>query len=181
VEESGAPVGVERTGDPVEIPPPSDVVADGTLAGDDGDAAAVEIEGFETGAGEIAEAVEPEPAQSLAELGSADAVTSIDVEPGPSGTVIRIRANGSLEDGILSMETLPSPPRVLVRVRGITSTYRPYTVEAMTPEVTQVRSGLHEERRPSELWIVIDLVGADVAVAGVSIGRDLAEIVVARP
>ncbi len=181
VEEERAPVGEQPPGDSVEIPPVSDVVADESLAAVDGDAAAVEVEEPETGVGEIAEKVEPEPAQVLARLGSADAVTSIEVERGPSGTVIRIRANGSLEDGILSMETLSSPPRVLIRVRGITSTYRPYTIDAMTPEVTQVRSGLHEERRPSELWIVIDLVEADVAVAGVSIGRDQAELVLARP
>ena len=176
VEEAQVPAGEQPRADSAEIQQPSDLVVDEPLAADDSQAEAVEIEKPETVVG-----AEPEPPQELVQLGSADAVTSIDVERGPSGTVIRIRANGSLEDGILSMETLSSPPRVLVRVRGITNTYRPYTIDAMTPEVAQIRSGLHEERRPSELWVVVDLAEADVAVAGVSIGRDLAELVLAKP
>ncbi len=164
-----------------EVPPASvdeeqePVIATGSAS------EAVEIGEPEPVIEEIVEEAEREPAPVAVRLGSADTVTSIDVDRGPSGTVIEIRANGSVEDGILSMETLASPPRVLVRVRGITSTYRPYTIDAMTPEVSQVRSGLHEERRPSELWIVIDLVEEDVAVAGVSIAGDLAKLVLARP
>ncbi len=176
VEEARVPAGEQP-----EPPQSSDTVVDESLAADDGEAEAVDIEQHETAVEEIAERVEPEPTQPSVQLGPADAVTSIDVERGPAGTVIRIRANGSLEDGILSMETLSSPPRVLVRVRGITATYRPYTIDAMTPEVAQIRSGLHEERRPSELWVVVDLAEPDVAVAGVSIGSDQAELVLARP
>ena len=174
------PAGDELAAAPAEIP---QATADGVAevpAGDDGEAG-VEISEPETAAEAPVDRVEPEPTTAMVQLGSADTVTSIDVERGQSGTVIRIRANGSLEDGVLSMETLSSPSRVLVRVRGITNTYRPYTIAAMTPEVAQIRSGLHEERRPSELWIVVDLVEADVAVGGVSIGRDLAEIVLSRP
>lgn len=174
------PAGDELAAAPAEIPQATDDGVAEVPAGDDGEAG-VEIDEPETAAEAPVERIEPEPTPAMAQLGSADTVTSIDVERGQSGTVIRIRANGSLEDGVLSMETLSSPSRVLVRVRGITNTYRPYTIEAMTPEVAQIRSGLHEERRPSELWIVVDLVEADVAVGGVSIGRDLAEIVLSRP
>ena len=180
-EESQSPVGEQAPADPAEVPQSADDVVDEARSGDDGEAVVVEPDESESAIDAVVERVEPEPAQAVVQLGSADSVTNIDVERGQSGTVIRIRANGSLEDGVLSMETLSSPPRVLVRVRGITNTYRPYTIEAMTPEVSRVRSGLHEERRPSELWIVIDLVEADVAVGGVSIGRDLAELVLSRP
>ena len=180
-EESQRPVGEQAPADPAEVPQSADDVVEEARSGDDGEAVVVEPDESESAIDAVVERVEPEPAQAVVQLGSADSVTNIDVERGQSGTVIRIRANGSLEDGVLSMETLSSPPRVLVRVRGITNKYRPYTIEAMTPEVSQVRSGLHEERRPSELWIVIDLVEADVAVGGVSIGRDLAELVLSRP
>jgi uncharacterized protein (TIGR02266 family) len=180
-EESQSPVGEQAPADPAEVPQSADVVVDEARSGDDGEAVVVETDKPEAAIEAVVERVEPEPAQAVVQLGSADSVTEIDVERGQSGTVIRIRANGSLEDGVLSMETLSSPPRVLVRVRGITNSFRPYTIEAMTPEVSQIRSGLHEERRPSELWIVIDLVEADVAVGGVSIGRDLAELVLSRP
>ena len=174
------PAGDELAAAPAEIPQATDDGVAEVPAVDDGDAG-VEIDEPETAAEPAVERVEPEPTPAMAQLGSADTVTSIDVERGQSGTVIRIRANGSLEDGVLSMETLSSPPRVLVRVRGISNSYRPYTIEAMTPEVAQIRSGLHEERRPSELWIVVDLVETEVAVGGVSIGRDLAEIALSRP
>jgi hypothetical protein len=180
-EESQSPVGEQAPADPAEVPQSTDDVVDEARSGDDGEAVVVETDKPEAAIEAVVERVEPEPAQAVVQLGSADSVTNIDVERGQSGTVIRIRANGSLEDGVLSMETLSSPPRVLVRVRGITNSFRPYTIEAMTPEVSQIRSGLHEERRPSELWIVIDLVEADVAVGGVSIGRDLAELVLSRP
>ena len=127
---------------------------------------------------------EPEPQPTIpppaVELAKADAVTSIDVEPGPRGTVIRIRGNGSLEDGVISMEPLSSPPRVLIRIRGIQSQFRPYTLESLTSEVTTVRSGLHEERRPPELWVVVDLTGPDVVLGGIDIRRDTAEFVLSR-
>ncbi len=132
---------------------------------------------------EIEPEPEPEAASSTPEvaLAKADSLISIEVDPSPRGTVIRIRGNGSLEDGALSMEPLSSPPRVLVRVRGIRNDFRPYTIESSTPEVIRVRSGLHEERRPPEMWIVVDLAGAEVAVGGVDIRQDVAELVLSRP
>jgi len=128
---------------------------------------------------------EPEPQPTTPppaiELAQADALTSIEVESGPRGTVITIRGNGSLEDGVISMEPLSSPPRVLIRVRGIQSHYRPYTIDSLTPEVTRVRSGLHTERRPPEMWVVVDLTGSEVALDGIDIRRDVAEVILSRP
>ncbi len=143
----------------------------------------------ETGAhDEVVEAVdqvpagnaEPEEAPATIRLAAADAVTSIAVGPGARGTVITIRGNGSLADGTISMENLPSPPRLLVRVRGIRSDYRPYVIESATPEVTRVRIGLHDERRPPELWVVIDLADAELAVHGIDLQGSTASIEIAR-
>jgi uncharacterized protein (TIGR02266 family) len=162
-------------------PQPTSDVADAPAEGDDREAVAAET-GPPAGAVEaVAREVQPEPTPAMVEPAVADTVTAVDVETGQRGTVIRIRANGSLEDGVVSMEALPSPPRVLIRVRGITNSYRPYVIEAMTAEVTRVRSGLHEERRPSELWIVVDLAEAGVALGGVDIRGNATEIVLARP
>ena len=149
-----------------------------------------EIETSETATGadtasEAAIEPEPEPVPTrpapAVELAQADALTSIEVESGPRGTVITIRGNGSLEDGVISMEPLSSPPRVLIRVRGIRSHYRPYTIESLTPEVTSVRSGLHPERRPPEMWVVVDLTGSEVVLDGIDIHRDVAELILSRP
>jgi uncharacterized protein (TIGR02266 family) len=115
---------------------------------------------------------EPVPARAVAPAAAADTVLSIGVEPGPDGTRVSIVGNGSLEDGAVSMENLSSPPRVLVRLRGIASSYRPYTIESATPEVTRARIGQHQERRPPELWIVLDLAAPDLEVAGIEIAGD---------
>lgn len=120
----------------------------------------------------------PEPDRAVA-LARADTVTGIEVEPGVAGTVLRIRANGGLGEGVISMEKLASPPRVLVRVRGIVNPYRPYTVEGGTAEVSQARIGHHVERRPPELWIVVDLTDPDARIGGVDIRDGIAELVLA--
>jgi len=121
-------------------------------------------------------AVDQPDAAPEAMAAPANTVTSIAVEPGQHGSTITIRANGGLEDGAISMESLPSPPRVLVRIRGIRNDFRPYTIESATPEVTRLRIGLHDERRPPELWVVVDLTGGEIAVQGIDIRGDTAEI-----
>ncbi len=127
----------------------------------------------------------PEPvaesANPAAELPAARAITDVTVHAGSGRTVLRLVGDGSLEDGVISVETLPTPPRVLVRVRGIESGYRPYTIDSTTPEVSRVRIGHHADRRVPELWVVLDLTGTDVALAGVDIAGDSARIAVARP
>jgi uncharacterized protein (TIGR02266 family) len=186
----GAPESAEPAGQESGI---SDAQTEPTIDGaeeasDGGDLTLTEAVAVAQGTAAPAPAPEPEPkpepepaAPSVVELPPADAVTGIAVEPSDGGTTITITGNGSLEDGIISMETLASPPRVLVRVRGILTGYRPYTIEAATPEVTTVRSGLHEERRPPELWVVVDLTGPQVEVGGIDIRRDSARFALSRP
>ncbi|MGD8440772.1 MAG: TIGR02266 family protein [Holophagae bacterium] len=135
----------------------------------------------------VAAAAEPagepvaESTGSAAELPAARSITDVTVRAGSGRTVLRLVGDGSLEDGVISVETLPTPPRVLVRVRGIESGYRPYTIDSTTPEVSRVRIGHHADRRVPELWVVLDLTGTDVALAGVDIEGDSARIAVARP
>jgi hypothetical protein len=121
----------------------------------------------------------PEPEPQPARLAAARSIEDIEVASGPSGTVVTIRADGSLGDGVLSVEPLSSPPRLLVRLRGIESGYRPYLIEVGSPEVTTIRMGHHAERRPPEIWVVIDLVGDGLGVEGIDIRGDVAELVVA--
>jgi len=116
-----------------------------------------------------AEAPAPERVVEAVPTTKADAIESIDVEAGSAGTIVRIRGNGALEDGAVSMENLSSPPRVLVRLRGIRSVYRPFTIEAATAEVTRARIGHHKDRRPPELWVVLDLAGPQAEIGGIDI------------
>ena len=126
----------------------------------------------------VAETPTPERVVEAVPTTRADAIESIDVEAGSAGTIVRIRGNGTLEDGAVSMENLSSPPRVLVRLRGIRSVYRPFTIESATAEVTRARIGLHKDRRPPELWVVLDLTGPQAEIGGIDIQGDRVEFVV---
>ncbi|MEX1311670.1 MAG: PilZ domain-containing protein [Candidatus Sulfomarinibacteraceae bacterium] len=123
----------------------------------------------------------PEPAPEAVPSARADAIESIEIEAGSGGTVVRIRGNGALGDGAVSMENLSSPPRVLVRLRGIRSVFRPFTIEAATAEVTQARIGHHDDRRPPELWVVLDLTGPGAEIGGIDIRGERADFVITRP
>jgi len=123
---------------------------------------------------------EPEPEPEPVQLAAARTIENIEISSGSSGTVVTIHADGSLGDGVLSVEPLSSPPRLLVRLRGIEFSYRPYVIEADSPEVTTIRMGHHAERRPPELWVVIDLVGEGPGVEGIDIRGDVAELVIAE-
>jgi len=125
-----------------------------------------------------AEAPAPERVVEAVPTTKADAIESIDVEAGSAGTTVRIRGNGTLEDGAVSLENLSSPPRVLVRLRGIRSVYRPFTIESATAEVTRARIGHHKDRRPPELWVVLDLTGPQAEIGGIDIQGDRVEFVV---
>jgi hypothetical protein len=129
----------------------------------------------------VVAAAEPEPVPEAAPATRADAVESIEIEAGAGGTTVTILGNGALEDGAVSMENLSSPPRVLVRLRGIRSVFRPFTIDASTAEVTQARIGHHTDRRPAELWVVLDLTGPGAEIGGIDIRGERVEFVVTRP
>jgi uncharacterized protein (TIGR02266 family) len=123
---------------------------------------------------------QPAPEQSVP-LSPATVIRSIDVGIGTDETTVSIRGNGSLESGAVSVSTLPSPPRIIVRVIGITEIFRPYTIDGSTPELHQVRVGHHEERRPPELWVVLDVADQAVVASAVDVRRDTAVIHLSRP
>jgi hypothetical protein len=110
----------------------------------------------------------------------AGVLTAVDVAARADGTVVTLEADGSLADGAIALWNLPNPPRVVVRVIGITEDYRPYTIEAGTAEVDRLRIGYHGERRPPELWVVLDVTDPAVEVVDVSIRGATAELLVAR-
>lgn len=117
--------------------------------------------------------------ETRADLPTAAAVETIAVVPGPNGSVVRIRGDGPFADGAVTVEALSSPARALIRLRGIDSAFRPYTVEGGTLEVSQLRMGHHAERRPPELWIVVDLTGPSVTVGDLLIRGDSVELILA--
>ncbi|HSL17150.1 MAG TPA: hypothetical protein VLB51_04520, partial [Methylomirabilota bacterium] len=129
---------------------------------------------------EPATTADREAARPTGRPGPAGALTAVDVAARADGTVVTLEADGSLADGAIALWNLPDPPRVVVRVIGITEDYRPYTIEAGTAEVDRLRIGYHGERRPPELWVVLDVTDPAVEVVDVSIRGATAELLVAR-
>ena len=130
----------------------------------------------EAGGSETTEAIEepiPEPTTPSDPVAApATEIVDIRAESANGGTVILIRGNGSLDEGRIRTSDLASPPRTLIRISGITSDFRPYEIGVGTAEVGSIRIGLHEERQPPSLWIVLDRSDPSVRMRGMrSIGN----------
>jgi hypothetical protein len=111
---------------------------------------------------------------------TATAVSDIRWEPRNEGTVIVIRGNGSLDRGRISVDALPTPPRIVLRMARITEPYRPLELEVGTAEVRRVRFGHHPELKPPALWIVLDLADPEARLEGIDVAGDTARVLVAR-
>ncbi len=133
---------------------------------------------------EPAEKPEPQPTEApvTVDVVSAPAHTIVDIkaDAGEGGTVVLIRTDGSIESGRVRTSILPSPPRILVRVSGIDSLYRPLEIPVGTSEVRGIRVGHHPETRPPSLWIVLDRSDEDVVVRDVQISGNAIRIEVGR-
>jgi hypothetical protein len=78
------------------------------------------------------------------------------------------------------VDALSSPPRVLVRLKGIVEPYRPLETPVGTTEVRAIRMGHHPEKTPPSLWVVLDVIGPGVKVKGVEVDGDTARVLVGR-
>lgn len=76
--------------------------------------------------------------------------------------------------------TDPDPREVLV-LRGIAAKWEPATLEVDDPLVERIRIGLHPERNPSELHLVIDLSTADARIIDARASGSLLVLLVGRP
>jgi len=133
---------------------------------------------------EPAESTEPQPTEPPApvEVVGAPGHTIVDIkaDAGESGTVILIRTDGSIESGRVRTSILPSPPRILIRISGIDSLYRPLEIPVGTSEVRGIRVGYHPETRPPSLWIVLDRSDEDVVVRDVQTSGNVVRVEVGR-
>jgi uncharacterized protein (TIGR02266 family) len=174
VEGDPEPAAVEETVAET-LPAPDDATIATTT--DAPDEAEVETEEPRSAGDDVGSGVD---ADEPAYRSTADTVIAVDFEARDGATVVMIRGNGSLEEGSINLSSLPSPPRALIKIVGISNDYRPYAIEVGSTEMTRIRIGHHEETRPPELWVVLDLAAPGVAVTGVDIRGDTAELVIAR-
>ena len=81
-------------------------------------------------------------------------------------TVVEIAADGPFTaDSARYFHLSGELPRGVLRIRGITSRYRPYTTEVGDANVHRIRAGHHPEFDPPELHLVFDLVSDSVRIS----------------
>lgn len=129
---------------------------------------------------EVTEAA-PESPQIQEIAGPATRVLQIAASRGPDETVVTIRANGTLSPDSVLVSRLEDPARVLVRIQGIETFYRPNEIEVGTPEARRVRVGHHPEENPQSLYVVIDLEDSSAVAREHTIKGDTLRVVVRRP
>lgn len=127
---------------------------------------------------------EPEPTEARAPVdvvsGPGSRVVDVKVNSGDSGTFVLIRADGSIERRRIKTSILPDPPRILVRIFGIGSPYRPFEIPVGTSEIRGIRIGHHQETRPPSLWLVLDRTDEDVEIRDVQTSRNVVRIEIGR-
>jgi len=74
-------------------------------------------------------------------------------------TEVEIRLGSKLSPKDVSVSQFEQPPRILVRIPDVSEPFSPLLIPVGSPELAQVRSWLHVERRPPELHVVLDLAG----------------------
>ena len=85
-------------------------------------------------------------------------------------TVVLIRGDGAIDSDDFQAVQLSSPPRLLVKLKGIGS---PFSAVVQTPLVERMRSGVHAVDGGSELHLVFDLVHDDARAEVTSAGGTL--------
>ncbi len=110
----------------------------------------------------------------------ASVISEIRWEPRADGTVIILRGNGSMDESQLRVDALSSPPRILIRMRGIVESYRPVATPVGTADVRALRVGHHPELKPPALWVVLDIADVNIEVKGVEVEGNTARVLVGR-
>jgi len=155
--------------DPVPIQSPS--IRD-FVAYDEGSAVGVADDPAEPPANPLeqrtaVDAAVSEPDRQIEEsigLSVATRILSLEAEPLPGATLVRLVADGSMESVAYSIAQLDSPPRILLQLADLDYGLSDYTLTVDSEHVVTIRSWVHDETFPSELHVVLDLSGAEVQV-----------------
>ena len=105
---------------------------------------------------------------------SGPALTAIDkitFEAAGGGTDVILWGNGAIPASVYTQSRLDgNPPRELFRLSGIRRQFAKARLVVGTPEVLQIRTGLHAGARGGELHVVLDLANPNVTVTQVESG-----------
>jgi molecular chaperone DnaK len=98
-------------------------------------------------------------------------VDKITFEAAAGGTDVILWGNGAIPASVYKQTRLDgNPPRELFRLSGIRQQFAKARLVAGTPEVLQIRTGLHAGAHGSELHVVLDLAHPNVTVTQVESG-----------
>jgi uncharacterized protein (TIGR02266 family) len=111
---------------------------------------------------------------------TASAVEDVSAVGRGNATVVTVRGNGAFAGEDVRFSSLSDPPRVLIRIRRITSDYTPYRIEVGTSEVQRIRVGHHPEERPPSLFVVLDLADSEIVIREQEVGNDTVRVAVGR-
>jgi molecular chaperone DnaK len=99
------------------------------------------------------------------------AVDKITFEAVGGGTDVILWGNGAIPATVYTQTRLDgNPPRELFRLSGIRQQFAKARLVVGTPEVLQIRTGLHAGAHGSELHVVLDLAHPNVTVTQVESG-----------
>jgi hypothetical protein len=114
---------------------------------------------------QVGDVVEPEPEPAS---DPARRVEDITWSSHPGGITFLVWTDGALSpDRWLDFPIGGANPRHVIRILGIEHPYPGGTLEVGGAQVTQVRTGLHTDRRPSELHLVLDLASPNATVRSI--------------
>jgi molecular chaperone DnaK len=99
------------------------------------------------------------------------AVEKITFEAAGGGTDVILWGNGAIPASVYSQSRIDgNPPRELFRLSGIRQPFAKARIVVGTPEVLQIRTGIHPGAHGNELHVVLDLAHPNVTVTQVEAG-----------
>lgn len=120
------------------------------------------------------------PRAAVAGSGPGLAVRDVSWRRRDGRTIVSIRTDAAVDPAAVTVAAISGPPRVLVRIRGVSRAFGHPMIKVGTDEVADIRVGYHPEVAPPSLHIVLDLADEHTTLAGQRIDGSLIEIVVAR-
>jgi hypothetical protein len=113
---------------------------------------------------------EPKPEPEPETIPSAPATVLADISwtRSAAGLELVLKGNGAFEPGAFTyLKFNGGDPRLLIRLMGITQPYAKNRIQVGTPEAGQIRIGYHQDKRPPELHVVVDLASMSIRVVSV--------------
>jgi molecular chaperone DnaK len=99
------------------------------------------------------------------------AVEKITFEAAGGGTDVILWGNGAIPSSVYTQSRIDgNPPRELFRLSGIRQPFAKARIVVGTPEVLQIRTGIHSGAHGNELHVVLDLAHPNVTVTQVEAG-----------